>query len=335
MTQTIQPIPKMKLADKLQYGMEAAGFFTLMGLFRILGLDGASAFGGFLGRNVFYRTGVSNRARKNLRAAYPDMNDDELEAILVEMWDNLGRTISEYAHLEKLSMHGPDPRIAIEGIERADTALQSGKGVLFVSGHFGNWELMPFAAAQYGIEGGEVYRPLNNPYIDRWLVRRRMTLGPKDQIAKGAQGTRKIFTLLRGGKAILLLVDQKTGEGMPAPFFGRDAMTTPAPAALALKLGSIILPASLERLRGSRFRMRVHPAVEFAPTGDSEADTLALTVEINKRIEELVRYRPSQWLWIHRRWPNPGDKPRTRRGLDAQALAGAGVRVERDGSSLT
>ena len=117
-------------------------------------------------------------------------------------------------------------------------------------------------------------------------------------------------------------------------------MTTPAPAALALKLGSTILPASLERLNGSRFRMTVHPPIEFDATGDNERDTLALTIAINKRIEELVRRRPSQWLWIHRRWPKPGDKPRSRRGLDAQALGtqnlgGAGVRVERDGSSLT
>jgi KDO2-lipid IV(A) lauroyltransferase len=102
-----------------------------------------------------------------------------------------------------------------------------------------------------------------------------------------------------------------------------------------LKLGALIVPASNERLNGSRFRVTLHPPVEFAPTGDSERDTLALTVEINKRLEELVRQRPSQWLWIHRRWPKPGDKPRTRRGLEAQALAGAGVRVERDGSSLT
>jgi KDO2-lipid IV(A) lauroyltransferase len=329
------PIPKMKFSEKLRYGMEAAGFFTLIGMFRMAGLELASSIGGFLGRNVLSRTGVSSRARTNLRAAYPDMNDAEIEAIVVEMWDNLGRTVAEYAHLEKLSIHGPDPRIETVNMAITDAARAAGKGVLFVSGHFANWELMPFAATQYGIEGGEVYRPLNNPYIDRWLVRQRIKNGPQDQIAKGAHGTRRIFTLLRGGKAILLLVDQKTGEGVPAPFFGRDAMTTPAPAALALKLGSVILPASLERLNGSRFRMTVHPAIEFSATGDSERDTLALTFEINKRIEEMVRRRPSQWLWIHRRWPSPGDKPRTRRGLGAQALAGAGVRVERDGSSLT
>jgi KDO2-lipid IV(A) lauroyltransferase len=326
---------KLSTTQRLRFSAEAAGFFTLIGLFRLMGLDVASAFGGFLGRNVFYRTSVSARARNNLRAAYLDMKSAEIETILVEMWDNLGRTIAEYAHLEKLSMLGPDPRIETANMGLTDAARATGKGVLFVSGHFANWELMPFAAMQYGIEGGEVYRPLNNPYIDRWLVRQRMKNGPKDQIAKGASGTRRIFTLLRGGKAILLLVDQKTNEGVPAPFFGRDAMTTPAPAALALKLGSVILPASLERLNGSRFRMTVHPPIEFAATGDGERDTLALTVEINRRIEELVRQRPSQWLWIHRRWPKPGDKPRTRRGLDAQALTGAGVRVERDGSSLT
>jgi KDO2-lipid IV(A) lauroyltransferase len=334
MTRTVAPIPKMKLSETLRYGAEAAGFFTLIGLFRILGLDAASAVGGFLGRNIFYRTSVSTRARNNLRAAYPDIKDAEIEAILVEMWDNLGRTVAEYAHLDKFSMHGPDPRIEAH-LEQGDRAMATGKGVLFVSGHFANWEILPFTAVQQGYEGGEVYRPLNNPYIDRWMVRQRMKNGPKDQIAKGAQGTRRIFSLLRAGKAIFLLVDQKTNEGVPAPFFGRDAMTTPAPAAFALKLGALILPASNERLRGSRFRVRLGAPIEFTPTGDSERDTLALTIKINAAIEELVRRRPSQWLWIHRRWPKPGDKPRSRRGLDAQALAGAGVRVERDGSSLT
>jgi KDO2-lipid IV(A) lauroyltransferase len=167
------------------------------------------------------------------------------------------------------------------------------------------------------------------------MVRQRMNNGPKEQIAKGAQGTRRIFTLLRGGKCIYLLVDQKTNEGLPVPFFGRDAMTTPAPAALALKLGAILLPASNERLGGARFRMTVHEPIEFASTGNHDRDVLALTGRINQAIEDCVRYRPSQWLWIHRRWPKAGDKPRSRRGREAQALAGAGVGVERDGSSLS
>ncbi len=335
MTTTIAPIPRMKPLEALRYRVEAAAFFTLIGFFKILGLDAASAAGGFIGRHIFYRIPVTKRARSNLRAAYPDMDAAQIESIIRDMWDNLGRTVAEYAHLGKLSMHGPDPRIEIAGIEHADTALASGKGILFVSGHFANWEVMPFAATQYGIPGGEVYRPVNNPYIDRWMVRRRMICGPQDQIAKGAQGTKRIFTLLRAGKAIFLLVDQKTNEGVPAPFFGRDAMTTPAPAALALKLGAVVLPASNERLGGARFRMTVHPPLDVTPTGDHDRDVLDLTVRITAAIEACVRYRPSQWLWIHRRWPKPGEQPRTRRGLEAQALTGAGVRVEHDGSSLT
>jgi len=181
--------------------------------------------------------------------------------------------------------------------------------------------VMPFAAVQYGVEGGEVYRPVNNPFVDRWLVRQRQANGPKEQIAKGAQGTRRIFTLLRAGKSIFMLVDQKTNEGLAVPFFGRDAMTTPAPAALALKLGAVIVTISNERLDGARFRMTVHPMIGFEPSDDHARDVLALTTRINEEIERCVRYRPSQWLWIHRRWPRPGESPRSRRGKEAQALA--------------
>ncbi len=318
MKDTLAPIPPMPFGRRLQYLAEAAAFFTVIGFFRLFGLDGASALGGWFGRNVLYRLGTTNRGRENLKKAYPEKAGEEIEAILVEMWDNLGRTVAEYAHLDKLYLHGPDPRLSVTGTDVANAAIAKGKGVIFVSGHFANWEVMPFTAHGLGYESGEVYRPLNNPYVDRWMVRQRMANGPKDQIAKGAMGTKRIFTMLRGGKAILLLADQKTNEGLPAPFFGRDAMTTPAPAALALKLGSVICPASNERIGGARFRMKIYKPIEFTPSGDHDQDIHQLTIKITERIEEMVRERPSQWLWIHRRWPKPGDKIRSKR---AQALA--------------
>ncbi|HEY5237501.1 MAG TPA: lysophospholipid acyltransferase family protein [Rhizomicrobium sp.] len=326
----------LPLSSRLRYGLEAAGFFFLIGFFRVLGIDGASAVGGFLGREILYRTSLSVRARDNLRAAYPEKSDAEIETILREMWDNLGRTVGEYAHLEKITLHGPNPRIQLVGVEIGDAAMASGKGVMFISGHFANWETMPFAAHQHGYESGEVYRPVNNPYVGNWIVKQRIKCGPKEQISKGAQGVKRIFTFLRRGKAILLLVDQKTNEGVPAPFFGREAMTTPAPAALHLKLGAILLPASNERVGGARFRMTIHPPVEFEPTGNHDRDVLALTVKINAAIEECVRARPSQWLWLHRRWPQAKDKPTGRRSKIAdQDLDGASVAVESEGSSFT
>ncbi len=315
MSDKIAPIPKMPFGEMLRYRAEAVAFFAFIGFFRLFGLDGASAIGGWIGRNILRRSAMGRRARDHLARAYPEKSEAARAAIALEMFDNLGRTIGEYAHLDKLKMHGPDPRLSVANIEIADKALASGKGVIFVSGHFANWETMPFAAAQYGIEGGEVYRPLNNPYVDRWMVAQRMANGPKQQIAKGAQGTKRIFTLLRGGKSVLLLADQKTNEGLPAPFFGRDAMTTPAPAALALKLGAILLPASNERLGGARFRLKVYPPIEFTPTNDPDRDIQQLTIKITEAIEMMVRERPSQWLWIHRRWPKEGERIRSKRAL--------------------
>lgn len=328
------PLPHMPLALKLRYLAEAAAFFTFVGFFRLLGVETASAIGGRFGRHVLYRTPITNRARANLRAAYPDKSDDEIESIVREMWDSLGRTVAEYAHLGRFSIRGENPRLEVTGTEYAEAAIAAGKGVIFVSGHFANWEMMPFTAAQLGYESGEVYRPVNNPYVDRWMVNQRIANGPKEQIAKGPHGTRRIFTFLRGGKCILLLADQKTNEGVPAPFFGRVAMTTPAPAAFGLKLGAVILPASNERIGGgARFRMTIHEPIAFTPGGDYERDVLDLTIKINEVLERCVRYRPSQWLWIHRRWPKDGEAPRKRRGQAAQALGGVGVRAESDGSS--
>jgi len=331
----LPPLPDMKLSEKLRYGGEATAFFAFMGLFRVLGVDRASALGGFIGRNIFYRTGVTKRARTNLRAAYPDMSDAEMDAIILEMWDNLGRTIAEYAHHDKMTAKGPDARIEILNLDILEREAAKGKGIEFVSGHFANWETMLHAARQHGFDGGFVYRPVNNPYIDRYTVRQRMMYGPREPISKGAQGTRRIFTLLRSGQSIYILVDQKTNEGLPVPFFGRDAMTTPAPAALSLKLGSTLLLVTNERMGGARFRMTIHEPLTVEPSGDHDRDVLALTTKLNAALEAVIRKRPSQWLWIHRRWPKEGDKPYTRRALEAQDFGGAGVRVEREGSTLT
>jgi KDO2-lipid IV(A) lauroyltransferase len=269
-----------------------------------------------------------------LIAAYPDKRTSEIDAILAEMWDNLGRTIAEYAHLDAFSTNGKNPRLTIENAERINAARSTGKSIIFLSGHFANWEVMPIAATSLGIEGGAVYRPINNPYIDRWMVRQRTANGPREMISKGARGTRRIFTLLRAAHSIFILADQKTNEGIPANFFGRTAMTTPVPAALALKLDAIVLPVSNLRIGGARFRISIHEPIACEPSGDQERDMLLLSQKINDILEDAVRAHPAQWLWIHRRWPKEGDKPRSRRGLKVQDLGGTRVGVDSDGSSL-
>jgi len=313
MSSSKAPAP-MPLGDRLRYGAEAAAFFSFIGLTRLIGLRASSAMGGWIGRNIFYRvTPIMDRARENLRAAFPEKSDAERERIVVDMCDNLGRTVAEYGHLAKFTLTGDNPRLEVVNLEYGRQAYDSGKGVMFFSGHFANWEMMPFTARQLGFDGGEVYRPPNNPYIDRWLVEQRTKNGPSDQVAKGVQGTKRIFTLLRRGKAIFLLADQKTNEGIAAPFFGREAMTTPAPAMFALKLGAILLPAVNERIDGGRrFRMTIYPPLQYTPTGDHDRDVHALTCLINDAVEKMVRANPSMWLWIHRRWPTSREQDRLR-----------------------
>jgi KDO2-lipid IV(A) lauroyltransferase len=294
--------PAMPLGRKLRYLLEAAGFFIVVGFFRLFSIDRASAIGGWIGRNLVGRTYLSRRPLRNLRAAFPEKDDAEIHAILNAMWDNLGRVMGEYPHLDELHWAGNEPRITMSGIEHLEDAKARGKGLMLISGHFANWEILPFVGREYGFCGGMVVRPPNNPYVSRWMEAVRGRNGMQEQIPKGAQGMRRTFALLRKGDAICLLVDQRTSEGIKVPFFGRDAFTTPAPAALALKLGAVIVPVSNERLDGAHFHIHAYPIIEPPNTGDSDRDLVAFTARITRFIEDRARERPGQWLWIHKRW---------------------------------
>jgi len=319
---------RLTLWKTLRYSGEAGCFFLLMGFFKLLGLDAASAVGGFIGRHIYYRLGAAKVARDNLKAAYPEKSEAEIESIVRGVCENLGRVAGEYPHLDKI---GDGTRIEAAGVENGDAAVATGKGVMFFSGHFANWEATPIVATTRGYDGAIVYRPPNNPYVDRWIARQRGKKGPAEQVSKGARGTRRIFTLLRRGKSIFILVDQKTYEGVPAPFFGREAMTTSAPASLALKMGALLVPVSSLRLKGAHFHVTIHPPIAFTPSGNADLDVLELTAKINAKVEEIVRQHPEQWLWTHHRWTSARDIER----MKALQAAGKGVRAARDGSSLS
>lgn len=293
---------RVPITRQIRYLIETTGFFTVIGFFRLFHIDRASAIGGWIGRKIVGRTFLSRRARRNLCLSFPDKCEAEIAAILDEMWDNLGRVMAEYAHIDKICWRGPDSRITVGGVENFEAAISRGKGMIAFSGHFANWEIMPIAAREYGATGGLVVRHANNPNVSRWLDALRSRIGLPEQISKGAQGTRRIFTLLRKGETILLLADQRASEGIIVPFFGHDAFTTSAPASLALKLGAAIVPVSNQRVGGARFHMQVYPPIEAPNTGDHDRDVLLLTAAITRFIEDRVRECPGQWLWIHKRW---------------------------------
>ena len=312
---------RISATRRLRYLVEALGFLIVVGAFRVLGIDAASAIGGWIGRHLVAPTPASRLARANLEASFPEKTTSEIEIIIRGMWDNLGRTLAEYSHLEKFNGQGENPRLTISGGEHVTAALAHGKGLLLVSGHLGNWEILPIAGHQFGLAGASVARPANNPYVNAWLEKRRTRFGLNELVSKGAQGTRRIYGLLRKGACVCLLADQRASEGIQIPFFGRDALTTPAPALLALKLGVPIVPVSNERMGGARFHVRAYPALDVPNTGDATQDLIILTTAINSFLEGQVRAAPEQWLWIHRRWVDENAPLRKR----AQALSGRGT----------
>ena len=155
--------PALSLPQKLRYGAETAFFLAFMGLFRLIGLDAASALGGWIGRLIIIPSTWGDRARRNLAFAFPEKTQAEREAIIRAMSDNLGRTVAEYAHLDKFDIGGRNPRLRVENGAIAATVLH--QGVIMVSGHFANWEVMQIAAAEFGLQGGIVYRPLTIPIL--------------------------------------------------------------------------------------------------------------------------------------------------------------------------
>jgi KDO2-lipid IV(A) lauroyltransferase len=272
-----------------------------LGLFACLPIDVASAVGGFTARLIGPRIGASRRMLRSLERAMPEHDAATNRRILVETWDNLGRTVAEYPHLAHICAPGSARVEIVNGGEIAALAAGGGPVILF-GGHLGNWEVC--ASMSHRLMGASllsVYRAANNPLVDR-LLRRR--LGTRKTVAKGAAGGRTVIRHLSEGGHLAMLVDQKMNDGIAVPFFGRTAMTAPAIARLGLRFGCPIVPIRVERTQGARFRFTVQPAIAAIDSGDAAADTLATMTRVNAIIESWVRARPGQWLWLHRRWPD-------------------------------
>jgi KDO2-lipid IV(A) lauroyltransferase len=285
----------------LRQWVEAIIAWTLVQFFAAMPVDVASALGGWLGRIIGYRLPVTRRARRNLALAYPELPDAEREALLLRMWDNLGRNAAEFPHIESLRVV-PGGRIEVVGMEHLEVARGMNKGIVFFSAHCGNWELFGPASADVGIKLNLVYRAPNNRLLE-WLFVGRGNVGA-EMIPKGSRGARRALELLRDGKALGLLLDQKMNDGLPIPFFGRDAMTAPAVAQFTLKFGCPVVPSHIVRLGGAHFRMVIEPPLTIPHDTERHAAILAIMTEVNRIIEGWVREHPDQWLWVHRRWPD-------------------------------
>jgi KDO2-lipid IV(A) lauroyltransferase len=261
----------------------------------------ASAVGGWLARSIGPHVPASATARRNLAIAFPEKTATEIDGIIRGMWDNLGRVAAEYPHVRRLRIYEPDSPVEVIGADILDRLREDGAPAVMISGHIANWEVMRIALAQRRLAMTAAYRRGNNPWVDRLIFQ-----GRDDEftrlVPKGASGARAMLAAAKAGRHLVVLIDQKMNDGLAVPFFGRPAMTAPAPVDIARRFGCPLVPVRIERLGGFRFRITVFEPVDLPQSEDRHADLRAGTERINQLLEAWIRERPEQWLWVHRRW---------------------------------
>ena len=291
------------MTKKLRYWFEGIAAKLGFALFGALPLETASSAGGRLMHWLGPKLPVSNTARRNLALAFPDYGPSEIEDIVVRMWENIGRSAAETPHLAEFHCYRDGGRIEVVGAEYLDQVRDDGIAGVFASAHLANFELLGLSATQRGIDLVNTYRAANNPHVDKLIMRVREKARGR-HAAKGAGGGREIVRALRAGDHVAILIDQKHNDGIAVPFFGRDAMTNPSVAQLALKYECPLIPVHIARLHGTRFRITIHPPINLKPTNDPSADAYAAMAHINAMLEGWIKENPEQWFWVHRRWPD-------------------------------
>jgi len=288
----------------LGHPLQAALAWLLVTFVRLLPFDTASSLGGWIGRKIGPGLSVTKKARRNLKAAFPEKTDPEIEEIIFGMWENLGRTAFEFAKIDGIDIKNDSDRFEIVGAEHLERLSDPGVPAILWGGHLANWEIAALAGAHFGKPTTAVFRAPDNKWVSQMFFER--SRHPHlDLVPKGAQGAKKIMSVLKSGGNLGILVDQKMNDGIAVPFFGRDAMTAPALATFALKYKCNVVPGRIERIgRSARFRITIHPPMELPDSGNRQADTLALMTRVNTMLEGWIRERPEQWLWLHKRWPD-------------------------------
>ena len=289
------------LAQDLAWRLEALGFDLLGLLFALMPIETASSLGAAVLRLIGPLSGANRIAERNLRIAFPDLDAQARRRLLVAQWENLGRLTAEFQLMHKLTP--ATGRVEIVGGEKLRAVAQSGKPAILVSGHFSNWEVMAAVIVHLGVRCQVTYRAANNPYIDRRIIETRRRYGVTLMAPKGGDGSREVLAAMAQGEAVAFLNDQKFNQGVVAPFFGVPATTAPGPTRLALRFDCPMIPMSVQRLKGARFRVTIWDSIAPEKTGDRTADIAQGVRNMNAFVEDRVREHPEEWFWTHRRWP--------------------------------
>jgi KDO2-lipid IV(A) lauroyltransferase len=258
----------------------------------------ASNFGGFIGS--FF--GQMFRSKKliegNIKKSLPKISENEMEEIIKAMWSNYGRILSDYVFIKNFRQSKLEKYLEIEGKEIFEEIKKNGEPVVFISGHFNNFELMAMEIEKSGVNVAAIYRPLNNIFLNKIMESIRKKYICKHQIKKGITGIREILQFCKKGFSIALMIDQRVSEGIKSDLFGQPALTTTIPAQLVKKFGYKIVPIYIERINKLNYKMKINRPIKF----DKNETIESITNQLNNWLEKMISIKPNQWIWSHNRW---------------------------------
>ena len=282
--------------SNIKYFIQFIIVLMLFLIYKILGLKYSSLLSG----KIFTIIGPLFRSNKishsNLTIAFPKLSQTQRNHILNKMWFNYGKIFAEYVFIKDLKK---SENIDIENQEILNSIKMNSEPVIFISGHFNNFELMAMHIEKTGIDLAAVYRPLNNKFLNPIMEQIRKKYICKKQIKKGISGTKELLQNFKNGTSIALMIDQRVSQGIKVSFFNKDAFTTTIPAQFVKKFKAKVVPIYIERKNEKkRFKLKVYEPLVF----ENEDSIEMITHKLNKILEEMIAKNPEQWIWTHNRW---------------------------------
>jgi KDO2-lipid IV(A) lauroyltransferase len=282
----------------IKYFFQFIFIIIFFSLFKLLGLRISSAIGGKIFEIIGPLFRSTNLIHSNIKKAFPDINLKDLNNITKLMWNNYGRVFAEYMFIKDFRTDRSSSKIKIEGQEILDKIKREGKPVVFISGHFSNFELMAMHIEKSGIKLSAIYRPLNNIFLNKIMERIRKKYICKNQIKKGIGGMKKLINLKKDNYSTALMIDQRVSQGIVSNFFNHKALTTTVPAQLVKKYRIPVVPIFIERINDINFRIVIKNPVNF----NNELSIKDITEQLNRILEQMILFKPEEWIWSHNRW---------------------------------
>ena len=282
----------------IKYFFEFIFIITFFIIFKIIGYKNATNLGEIIGKKFgpFFRSNY--KIQKNLENSNIGNSEKDRKIIINNMWGNYGRIFAEYMYIKKYRQNSLSNNIEVVGQNILEEIKDNNKPVIFISGHFNNFELMAMHLEKSGIDLAAIYRPLNNKFVNPLMEKIRKNYICKKQIKKGISGTKEILKYFKKGTSIALMVDQRVSEGISCNFFNKKAFTTTIPAQFVKKFNCKIVPIYIERKKRYQFRLEIFKPIEFSKNENIEI----ITSNLNKVLEEMIKRNPDQWIWTHNRW---------------------------------